>query len=69
MGTSVGDGTARSEAQSTRTDRVAWATLAPLEVAAYTPSVDAQPGPQGKHGKAIALINTGLNIWMNVLGV
>lgn len=33
----------------------------------YVPSLDAQPGPQGEHGKAITLINTGLKI--NILGV
>lgn len=42
---------------------------ASVEVTAYAPSLDAQPGPQGEHGKAITLINIGFNIKINILGV
>lgn len=42
---------------------------ASVEVTVHAPSVDAQPGPQGEHGKAITLINTGLNIKINILGL
>lgn len=42
---------------------------ASVEVTMYVLSLDAQPYPQGEHGKAITLINTGLNIKINILGV
>lgn len=61
-GTNIGDGTACREDQSTRTARPTRATLPPLELTAYASSLDAQPSPQGEHGKATALMNTGLDI-------